>query len=181
LSKTVHNKTAPEDIIPFGIKVAYSSGHLANQLFPAAMSVFMVILVMSLKMDPLLAGILAAAPRLWDAIIDPVMGYISDNTHTKWGRRRPFIFIGAIITGLAFIAMWQIFPENGQTYNFFYFLILSLVFYTGYTIFATPLIGMGYELTPDYHERTRLMAVTQWIGQLAWIIAPWALGHCLFT
>ncbi len=133
----------------------------------------MVILVMSLKMDPLLAGILAAAPRLWDALIDPIMGYISDNAKTKWGRRRPFIFIGAIITGLAFMAMWQIFPENGQTYNFVYFLILSLVFYLGYTIFATPLIGMGYEMTPDYHERTRLMAVTQWVGQLAWIIAPW--------
>ncbi len=137
------------------------------------MSVFMVILVMSLKMDPLLAGILAAAPRLWDALIDPVMGYISDNAKTKWGRRRPFIFIGAIVTGISFMAMWQIFPENGQTYNFVYFLILSLVFYLGYTIFATPLIGMGYEMTPDYHERTRLMAVTQWIGQLAWIIAPW--------
>ncbi len=173
MSTTVHNKTAPEDIIPFGKKIAFSSGHLANQLFPAAMSVFMVILVMSLKMDPLLAGILAAAPRLWDALIDPVMGYISDNAKTKWGRRRPFIFIGAIVTGISFMAMWQIFPENGQTYNFVYFLILSLVFYLGYTIFATPLIGMGYEMTPDYHERTRLMAVTQWIGQLAWIIAPW--------
>jgi Na+/melibiose symporter-like transporter len=58
-------------------------------------------------------------------------------------------------------------------YNFFYFLIVSIFFYIGYTIFATPLIGLGYEMTPDYNERTRLMAVSQFMGQIAWMIAPW--------
>jgi len=48
-----------------------------------------------------------------------------------------------------------------------------MLFYIGYTIFAAPLIGLGYEMTPDYHERTRLMAVSQWMGQIAWMIAPW--------
>jgi GPH family glycoside/pentoside/hexuronide:cation symporter len=167
------NKTAPEDLVPFGKKMAFSSGHLAIQLYPAAMSVFMVILVVSLKMDPLLAGLLAALPRIFDAIIDPVMGYISDNTHTRWGRRRPYIFIGAIINAIAFVAMWQIYPENGQSYNFVYFLILSFAFYLGNTMFAAPLMGWTYELTPDFHERTRVIAVTQFVGQTAWIIAPW--------
>ena len=50
---------------------------------------------------------------------------------------------------------------------------MSIIFYIGYTIFATPLIGLGYEMTPDYNERTRLMAVSQWLGQMAWVIAPW--------
>lgn len=153
--------------------MAFGSGHLANQLFPAALGVFMVILVLALKMDPLLAGILAALPRLLDALTDPVMGYISDNTRTRWGRRKPYIFLGSIITGITFMIMWQLYPENGQTYNFFYFLTLSVFFYIGYTIFATPLIGLGYEMSPDYNERTRLMAVSQWMGQIAWMIAPW--------
>jgi len=166
-------KTAKEDIVPFGQKIAFGSGHLANQLFPAALGVFMVVLVLALKMDPFLAGLLAAIPRLMDALTDPIMGYISDNTRSKWGRRKPYIFLGSIITGLAFMIMWQLNPENSQTYNFFYFLGWSLVFYIGYTIFATPLIGLGYEMTPDYNERTRLMAVSQWIGQIAWMIAPW--------
>jgi len=69
--------------------------------------------------------------------------------------------------------MWQLYPDNSQTYNFFFFLCLSIVFYLGYTVFATPLIGLGYEMTPDYNERTRLMAVSQWMGQIAWMIAPW--------
>jgi len=166
-------KTAPEDIVPIGQKMAFGSGHLANQLFPAALGVFMVVLVMSLNMNPVLAGILGALPRFLDALTDPIMGFISDNTRSKWGRRKPYILIGSVITGVAFMIMWQLYPDNSQTYNFFYFLIVSIFFYIGYTIFATPLIGLGYEMTPDYNERTRLMAVSQWMGQIAWMIAPW--------
>ena len=166
-------KTAAEDIVPFGQKLAFGSGHLANQLFPAALGVFMVVLVMSLNMNPVLAGILGALPRLLDALTDPIMGFISDNTKSKWGRRKPYILLGSVITGLAFMVMWQLNPESSQTYNFVYFLIVSIFFYIGYTIFATPLIGLGYEMTPDYNERTRLMAVSQWMGQIAWMIAPW--------
>ena len=168
-----HYKTAQEDKVPFGQKLAFGSGSLANQLFPAALGVFMIVLVLGLKMNPFLAGLLAALPRLLDAIIDPIMGYISDNTRSRWGRRKPYIFLGSIITGITFMVMWQLYPENSQTYNFFYFLILSMVFYVGYTIFAAPLIGLGYEMSPDYNERTRLMAVSQWMGQIAWMIAPW--------
>ncbi len=168
-----HYKTAKEDIVPLGQKFAFGAGHLANQLFPAALGVFMIILVLALNMDPLLAGILAAIPRLLDALTDPLMGYISDNTRSRWGRRKPYIFLGSVITGVAFMTMWQLYPENSQTYNFIFFLCLSIIFYLGYTIFATPLIGLGYEMTPDYNERTRLMAVSQWMGQIAWMIAPW--------
>jgi len=168
-----HYKTAKEDVVPLGQKLAFGAGHLANQLFPAALGVFMIILVLALNMDPLLAGILAAIPRLLDALTDPLMGYISDNTRSRWGRRKPYIFLGSVITGVSFMAMWQLYPENSQTYNFIFFLSLSIIFYLGYTVFATPLIGLGYEMTPDYNERTRLMAVSQWMGQIAWMIAPW--------
>ena len=167
------HKIASEDIVPFGQKIAFGSGHLANQLFPAALGVFMVVLVMSLHMNPILAGILGAFPRLIDALTDPIMGFISDNTRSKWGRRKPYILLGTLISGLAFMLMWQLYPENSETYNFFYFLVVSIFFYIGYTIFATPLIGLGYEMTPDYNERTRLMAVSQFMGQIAWMIAPW--------
>jgi len=168
-----HYKTAPEDIVPFGQKLAFGSGHLANQLFPAALGVFMVVLIMSLNMNPILAGLLGALPRFLDALTDPIMGFISDNTKSKWGRRKPYILLGSVISGLSFMILWQLNPENSQLYNFFYFLIISIFFYIGYTIFATPLIGLGYEMTPDYNERTRLMAVSQLMGQIAWMVAPW--------
>ena len=168
-----HYKTKPEDVVPLGQKIAFGSGHLTNQLLPAALGVFMIVLVLSLKMNPVLAGLLAAIPRLFDALMDPVMGFISDNTASRWGRRKPYIFLGAIIVGFVFMIMWQLYPENSQTYNFFFFLIMSLFFYIGYTIFAAPLIGLGYEMTPDYNERTRLMAISQFMGQIAWMMAPW--------
>lgn len=168
-----HRKTAPEDRIPLNQKIAFGLGMLGNQMFPAALSIFMVVLVKGLGMNPVLWGFLFFLPRLVDAITDPVMGFISDNTRSRWGRRRPYIFIGSIITGLSFMAMWQIYPENSELYNFSYFLLVSIVFYVGLTIFATPYVAMGYETSNDYHERTRLMAVAQWIGQWAWVIVPW--------
>jgi len=169
----MNNKQTFVHKISLNQKIAYGTGMLGNQMFPAALSVFMVVLVKGLGMDPMLWGILFFLPRLFDALTDPIMGFITDNTHSRWGRRRPYILIGSIICGLSFIAMWQIYPENSEIYNFTYFLITSIVFYLGLTIFSTPYVAMGYEMSSDYHERTRLMAVAQWIGQWAWVIVPW--------
>ncbi len=170
-------KTASEDKVPMVQKIAFGAGNLTNQLLPAALGVFMFFLVVGFGMSPYKAGILAAIPRFMDAILDPIMGYISDNTRSRWGRRKPYIFFGAIVVGIVFTLMWQLkLPEAGnnhEAYNFTFFLIMSIFFYLGYTIFAAPLIGLGYEMTPDYNERTRLMAISQVMGQIAWMIAPW--------
>jgi GPH family glycoside/pentoside/hexuronide:cation symporter len=56
-----------------------------------------------------------------------------------------------------------------------WFLVGSILFYLAYTIFATPWVAMGYELTPDYNERTRLMGTQNFIGQLAYVVSPWFL------
>ena len=159
--------------IPLGQKIAFGIGMLANQMFPAALSIFMVILVQSLGMSPFLWGLIFFLPKLVDCVTDPVMGFISDRTVSRWGKRRPYIFIGAILSGLSYIAMWQLSADNSQLYNFVYFLCWSCVFFIGLTIFSVPYVAMGYEMSDDYHERTRLMAVAQWIGQWAWVIAPW--------
>ena len=129
-----HYKTAAADIVPMGQKLAFSAGHLANQLFNAALVIFMVILVLALNMNPLLAGTLAAIPRLLDAITDPIMGYVSDNTRSRWGRRKPYIFLGSVIAGVSFMVMWQLYPENSQIYNYFFYLITSIFFYIGYCL-----------------------------------------------
>ena len=121
----------------------------------------------------MLWGIIFFVPRLFDAITDPIMGFISDNTKSKWGKRRQYVMLGGLIMGVSFIFMWQLYAANGLTYNFWYFLILSLVFYLGLTIFSIPYVAMGYEMSTDFHERTRLMAIAQWIGQWAWVLAPW--------
>jgi GPH family glycoside/pentoside/hexuronide:cation symporter len=154
-------------------KIAFGFGMLANQMFPAALGIFIIVLIQDLGFAAIMWGILQFAPRLFDAITDPLMGFISDNTKSKWGRRRQYVLIGGILMGISYIAMWQIYAENGLTYNFIYFLIWSLVFYLGLTIFSVPYVAMGYEMSDDFHERTQIMAIAQFIGQWAWVIAPW--------
>jgi glycoside/pentoside/hexuronide:cation symporter, GPH family len=159
--------------VPFGQKVAFGLGMLANQMFPAALGIFMVVLVQDMGFPTWMWGILFFLPRAYDAVLDPIMGFISDNTRSKWGRRRQYVFIGAVMLGIGFVAMWQLHRESGLTYNFLYFLFWSLVFFTGLTVFSIPYVAMGYEMSDDFHERTSIMAVAQWIGQWAWVIAPW--------
>ena len=159
--------------IPFGQKVAFGVGMLANQMFPAALGIFMVVLVQDLGFPGWMWGFIYFFPRILDAFTDPIMGYISDNTKSRWGRRRQYVFIGAIIMGISFVIMWQLYRESGIDYNFAYILFWSCVFYLGLTIFSVPYVAMGYEMSNDFHERTNIMAVAQWIGQWAWVIAPW--------
>ena len=168
-----HYITAEKDRVPLVQKAAFGAGHLVNNLLPGSLGIFMFFLLTAFGMDPFLAGLLGGLPRFYDAITDPIMGFISDNTKSRFGRRRPYIFIGAISSGILFAVLWQLYPENSQTYNFWYFLIFSLIYLTGNTIFSTPLIGLGYEMTSDYNERTRLMAFSQTLGQVAWMIVPW--------
>ena len=136
----------------------------------------MIVLNLAYGMNPALVGLLGSIPRLTDALTDPLMGYISDNTRTRWGRRRPYIFVGAIAASLIFVVLWQIPSGMGQGALFIYFLVISLIFFLAYTVFATPWVALGYELTPDYRERVRLMGVQNFIGQLAFLVAPWFLA-----
>ncbi len=167
------NKVPASERVPIVQKASFGAGHFVLNLLPGALGVFMFFLLTAFGMDPFLAGLLGGLPRIFDAVSDPIMGYISDNTNTSWGRRRPYIFIGAILSGVFFVLLWQLDETNTVTYNFWYFLIMSMVFLVGNTMFATPLIGLGYEMTDNYNERTRLMAFSQTIGQIAWMIVPW--------
>jgi len=172
---TTESATRPEDRVGFARMLAYGIGAFVNNTLAAAIGGMLIVLNLGLGMNPALVGLVGALPRFTDALTDPIMGYISDHTRSRWGRRRPYIFVGAITSGLIFIGLWWI--PVGQSENFYYwwFLIGSIIFYLAYTVFATPWVAMGYELTPDYHERTRLMGVQNFIGQLAYVVSPWFL------
>jgi len=335
--KHKHHATKPEDRISFKQKSAYSVGMFVNNLQAAALPAMVIILNLGLGMDVFLVGLIGSIPRIFDAVSDPLVGFI-------WGRRRPFIFAGALLAGLLFAVMWQVpqgyidilgknpvakhqtvatetteavinpdggisitptaenpdvsyvfygpklfsdnsaagfstdldgfpqiemnvnFPqyqslqvvfteaksatvpvpesyyidlglENSQdgkgklykfniadlkqlnpasepggnnlldtnsihslsvnlqgiegtdaatvnslklrkpesffTKYFIYFLIMSILFFLAYTLYATPFVAFGYEMTTDYHERTRLHAFANTVGQLAWLGVPW--------
>lgn len=344
MGKSTHYKTRPEDRISFKQKSAYSVGMFVNNLQAAALPAMVVILNLGLGMDVFLVGLIGSIPRIFDALSDPLVGFISDNHRGRWGRRRPFIFVGALLAGLIFAIMWQVppgyvdilgkdpvmqhqsistqtndavinaeggidinydeanpnisymlygpdllsktsgtdfatdldgFPQiemnvkfptyqnmqviineaksadvevpesyfvdlsiddsqdkKGNLYKlnigdfkqlnpdsatggnslldansvqsiavnltgvagagaasissfklrkpevffrkyFIYFLLMSILFFLAYTLYATPFVAFGYEMTPDYHERTRLHTFANTVGQLAWLGVPW--------
>jgi GPH family glycoside/pentoside/hexuronide:cation symporter len=173
MSASEHHLTAPEDRISLRQKSAYAVGMFVNNLQAAALPAMVVILNLGLGMDPFLVGLIAAIPRAFDAISDPMVGYISDNTRTRWGRRRPYILIGAILAGLVFALMWQLPEGRSESFYFWVFLGASILFFLTYTLYATPFVAFGYEMTADYHERTRLHMFANTGGQLVWLCVPW--------
>ena len=138
----------------------------------------------SLGLNAFWLGVILIIPRLWDAVSDPLIGHISDNTRTRWGRRRPFLLIGGILVSVFFVAMWWIpkgdmvrlwFPsEVGfQWFQLSYILFTLLLFYTACTIFEIPHGALGMEMTTDYHERTRLFSAKSFVGNLFAMSTPW--------
>lgn len=169
----IYKTITTDDRIPLGQKFAYASGMFVNNLQAAALPAMIVILNLGLGLDPRLVGIIGFLPRIFDAVSDPLMGYISDNTRSRWGRRRPYIFAGAVVAGLVFAGMWQLPNGYSETAYFWFFLIALITYFLTYTMYATPFVAFGYEMTADYHERTRLHAFANTVGQLAWVGVPW--------
>lgn len=173
-------KDNSEERLPFRIKFEYGIGAfadamMANIIWTLAMPIYNV----GLGVSATLLGLGLAIPKIFDAFTDPLMGYISDNTRSKWGRRKPYIFIGAIFTGILCAVLWM--PPIGLSHNglFIYFLIASILYFLFYTIFIIPFQALGFEIATTYNERTRLMAYRGFFASLgSAILLPWAYKLC---
>jgi GPH family glycoside/pentoside/hexuronide:cation symporter len=167
--------------------IAYGMGGVVPiALFNIAGQLMGLLGNISLGLSALWLGVIMIVPKLWDAISDPLIGHFSDNTHTRWGRRRPFILIGGIAVAVSFVAMWwiprgewirEIFPSEAA-YNWFqlvYILFGLLVFFTSCNIFEIPHGALGMEMSTDYHERTRLFSAKSFLGNFFALGTPWLL------
>lgn len=96
------------------------------------------------------------AGKVWDAVTDPLVGSLSDRTETRWGRRRPWLLLGAVPFGVTFVAIWLLPAEFGKWDGFAYVAIVYLLHATAYTCVAVPHASLTPELTRDYDARTGL-------------------------
>jgi glycoside/pentoside/hexuronide:cation symporter, GPH family len=123
-----------------------------NSIITAFFSIFMVTVV---GLAPGLVAIILFVGRSWDFVNDLLVGYISDRTRTKWGRRRPFLLFGAIPFGLSFVLLW-LSPDFGQTGLIIYYSLAYIVYEALATLVYMPYFALTPELTSDYDERTKL-------------------------
>lgn len=162
--------------LSFREKVGYGMGAFTESTAQNALAQMMLpIFNIMLGVSPVLLGIAAAITRAWDAFSDPLMGYLSDNTRSRWGKRKPYILTGAIASGILFAAIWMLPAGLSEAHYFWHFLICSLMYYTATTVYCVPYISMGYELSGDYHERTRLMGYRMFFVGISGIGIGWML------
>lgn len=161
--------------------LAYNFGVTANNVMANGLS-FLALPIYSigLGLNPAWIGIALMIPRLWDAITDPLMGYISDNTRTRWGRRKPYIIAGSTIGGALFAILW-IPPEGlGDIGAMVYFCVFSILLLTAYTVFVVPWAALAPELTCDVAERNRLMSLRVLFMGFTGILLPWIYRLCFY-
>ncbi|WDE97687.1 MFS transporter [Lentisphaera profundi] len=175
-----------DEKLPVKTKSTWALGSIADVYMSNALNYLAFpIYNMGLGVDPRLLGWALGLPRIWDAISDPLMGNISDNTRSRWGRRRPYIFVGAILCSIIFALIWS--PPTGwsPTHIGYYFIGMAFLYYTAYTVFMVPWGALGLELTKNYNERTNVQAyrtVFQALGGLGlgamwWLSQRWGNGN----
>lgn len=159
--KSLQYEIAPEDRVPLPRKLSYSAGGFADPLISGTVANFTMLFYNGiLGLSGSLVGWVIFLPRIWDAITDPWIGKLSDNCRSPMGRRRPYFFFGGLMMVAAYIALWAPPSSIQDTWGLaVYLLIVSTLFYTGYTAFTIPYNALAIELTPDYKERTTVMAI----------------------
>ena len=145
--------------VPLGEKIAYGTGSIID-MWGNWLYVGMVWPVFNifLHVSPTLVSLALMLNRLFDAFSDPFFGWWSDNTRSRWGRRRPFILVGAIMSGICLPLLFAV-PQGWSEMQYFWWMVgSSAVYITIVSCVMVPFNSLGYEMTPDYHERTSVFA-----------------------
>lgn len=161
--------------------VNYSFGECSVSLVMNGIAGFaMLYYTDALGLSPALAGMALFISMIWDAVSDPIMGHISDNTRSRFGKRHPYILIGGIIMVFSFFFLWYVPPifKSGPTALFAYLAGMNLVVRTGFTLFVIPYTALGFEMCSDYDGRTRLQGIRTGLNMASNLLGPamaWAL------
>lgn len=147
-------------------KLAYGLAGVGDStLYNLAGTFLLFFLSTIVGLDPGISGTIAAIGSVWETICGAVIGYISDNTCTRFGKRKPFLMIAAfplaIFTALLFTTI-----DAGPAFRAFYYGLMQVLFWTGFSTFFVPYLAWGAELTQDYDERTVLRGYTFFFNNL---------------
>ncbi|MEM9808593.1 MAG: MFS transporter, partial [Cyanobacteria bacterium P01_D01_bin.56] len=140
-------------------KLGYGVGEISKEV-PGSILVFFLLFFFTdaVGLSPGLAGSILLVGKVWDAINDPLVGWLSDRTQSRWGRRFPWMLWGAVPLGISFWMLWLIPPLTNQWQLFTYYTFVLFLFYAALTVIAVPHSTLAAELTQTYDERTQLVS-----------------------
>ena len=163
------------------IKIGWAVGELGVATFVGLTMIYMLFfLTQALRMPPMLAGIALLIPRLWDVMIDPLIGTASDRTRTRVGRRRPFLLAGGLTFGALFALIFFVDESAATATKFIYVTAFYILSSTAYSIFDVPYSAMAAEITTDYRGRTELTGYKMIAARIG-IVLSVTVGPLLFT
>jgi GPH family glycoside/pentoside/hexuronide:cation symporter len=150
---------AAAERIPLGLKLGWATGSIGTVVILSTTSILLLFFMTSvLGLSPALAGGLLFGAKLFDALIAPALGRVSDRTASRWGRRRPFLLAGAVVNALAFLWLFQ--PPAWDGAALAAWMVAGLMLMAlGYTLFNVPYLAMPAEMTGSPQERTSLLAI----------------------
>ncbi len=153
-------------------KLMYGAGDIGFSLTSTIMGVyFLFFMIEVVGLRPAVAAIPIGIGKVWDFVNDPIFGYISDRTRTRWGRRRPFLLFGAIPLALTFTMLWYRPDFTSTTALVAYYSMAYIIFEASATMLYMPYFALTPELTSDYDERTSLTSYRMFFSILGSLLA----------
>lgn len=143
--------------LSFGLKLGYGIGDIGSNIFIVTSGLFLLFFLTNiLGVEPALAGLVLLFPKLWDVISDPIMGGISDITHSRIGRRRSYLLAASISFGLIYFFMFLTPSFDSDLVKALYVGLMFSMGCTVFTVFNVPYSSMVAEMSDDYKSITSL-------------------------
>ncbi len=163
------------------LRVAYGLGQVAESIKTYSFSLFILFYYNSiLGLAGSATGFAIGIALLFDAVSDPLVGSVSDNWKSRWGRRHPFMLVSAVPLGLCFAGLFAPPATFGPTGQLVWLTVFAIATRTAMTVFHVPHQALGAELTTDYAERTRIVAFRLGFGYLGvFVMAGLGFGYFL--
>ena len=161
----------PEERLSLGVIWAYALPRIGFGLMGLVFSLYLMKFATDvLLIAPAVMGMVFFVARLWDAVSDPMAGYLSDRTVAARGRRRYWMFYAAVPLGIGMVMMWSPPPILAGVALVAWVLVAMLIYETATTAFFVPYGALAVELTSNYHERTRLFGYVHVIGAIGSVV-----------
>ena len=147
------------------LKIAWGFGEVAPTAKNIVFGTFLLFYFTAVVgMEPFHVGIALGIALMFDAVSDPLVGSISDNWHSKWGRRHPLMIISVLPLCLSFYLLFNSPPDMDQLSQFFWLLSFTILVRTFLTFFQVPFKALGAEMSTDYAERSRIFSYQTLFG-----------------